>query len=419
MTRTRHLVAALLMVLVAPVAFAFPLTWTFREFQPNIPNGGRANTIAVKPGTPSVMIVASETGGLFRTSNEGLTWTHIDSLMPFAMGAVTYLSADPNIVITTANEGFLATNAGGIWRSTTADRRGPRPASAGAARSGGARFSASEISIAPDTQRIFVATSYGVSMSADNGATWTTSEPFPSGGASSVLALSGNVVLAGAPWSAIRRSTDGGVTWTSATTAPPGVSDMHAFGRSPFDAAHAYVVDQTTRLHVTEDAGMTWTPVAAAPTGGGGCGGIGFIKAIRTGTLVSTSLRLYFGNRCGLFRLAPPRITGTTRFSYGGAWTTLTLDHGDTRDLAFKRTRTIVRPVLLGTGRRPASHGRRRRDVDVHRRRRQRLQRIADHRGQGPVDRRRPQLPPLLRHAGQQQPGVHGRRRHLAECDLL
>ena len=198
MIRARHAVAALMLGLVAPGAFAFPLTWSFREFQPNIPNGGRANTIAVKPGNPSVMIVASETGGLFRTSNEGLTWKHIDTLMPFAMGAVTYLPADANIVIATANEGFLKTNAGGIWRSTDggfAWTQAPHPpAPAGLTTT---RFSASEISIAPDTQRIFVATSYGLSMSADNGATWTTSRPFPSGGVNSVVALSGNLVWLG------------------------------------------------------------------------------------------------------------------------------------------------------------------------------------------------------------------------------
>ena len=51
MIRTRHAIAALLSVLIAPVAFAFPLTWTLREFQPNIPQGGRANTIAVNPAT--------------------------------------------------------------------------------------------------------------------------------------------------------------------------------------------------------------------------------------------------------------------------------------------------------------------------------------------------------------------------------
>jgi hypothetical protein len=95
-----------------------PTTWQLTEFQPNVPNGGRANTIAVNPSDSRVMIVASETGGLFRTSDEGITWTHIDTLVPYAMFAVTYVPTAPNIVIATAGEGFLTQNAGGILRSS-------------------------------------------------------------------------------------------------------------------------------------------------------------------------------------------------------------------------------------------------------------------------------------------------------------
>lgn len=80
------------------------------------------------------------------------------------------------------------------------------------------------------------------------------------------------------------------------------------------------------------------------------CGGIGFVKAVRSPLAGRrSSLHLYFGNRCGLYRLTPSRIAGTNRFDYSGTWTAAMLDHGDTRDLAFKRTGRFVRPLLLGT----------------------------------------------------------------------
>ncbi len=348
MKRIYNTVAVLALVTLASAAQAFPITWQLTAFQPNIPNGGRANTITVHPSDSRVMIVASESGGLFRTGDEGITWAHIDSLTPYAMGAVAYVLTDPNIVIATASEGFLTQNAGGIWRSTDGGSTWAHIPDPPAPPGLSSRFSAGEISIAPDTGKIFIATSYGVSISADNGTTWTTSQPFPFSSANSVLALPGDLVLAGATWAGIKRSTDGGGTWTAATTAPTGVADMHAFGRSPFDGTHAYVVDQSTQLYVTEDAGVTWTAIASAPIGNGGCGGIAFIKALRR-FFPRGSLQLYFGNRCGLLRLSPPRIAGTTRFDYSGAWTALSLDHGDTRDLAFKRTGLIIRPLLLGT----------------------------------------------------------------------
>jgi len=104
-------------------------------------------------------------------------------------------------------------------------------------------------------------------------------------------------------------------------------------------------------LFVTEDAGATWTRITSAPTGGSGCGGISFVKATRSQLLRRTGVRdrlhLYFGNRCGLFFLTPPRIAGASRFDYSGAWTAATMDHGDTRDLAFSTNARLFAPSPL------------------------------------------------------------------------
>ena len=60
-------------------AAAFPISWSLVEFQPNVKNGGRADTIAVNPTNNAIMFVASESGGLFSTSDSGVTWHHVDS----------------------------------------------------------------------------------------------------------------------------------------------------------------------------------------------------------------------------------------------------------------------------------------------------------------------------------------------------
>lgn len=59
-----------------PVLVVFPALQcascsAVREYQPNVPQGGRAVTIAVHPTIPLQMYVASETGGLFSTTNGG------------------------------------------------------------------------------------------------------------------------------------------------------------------------------------------------------------------------------------------------------------------------------------------------------------------------------------------------------------
>ena len=332
-------------------AAAFPISWSLVEFQPNVKNGGRADTIAVNPTNNAIMFVASESGGLFSTSDSGVTWHHVDSFVLYYTAAIVYVPANPNILIATASDSFSATNeGGGIWRSTDSGASWTHVANPPAPPGVTTRFAAGEISIAPDTGKIYVSTAFGISISSDQGATWTPSTPFGSNGAYSVVAQKGNLIVAGNA-SGVVRSTDGGMSWAPATTGPGAIVDLHAFARSPFAANTLYAVNNTTKLFVSEDSGDTWTNIASAPPGGGGCGGITFVKPILSSLILPHAPRhmtLWFGNRCGLSRLPATQISGTTRFGYGGTWTASTLDHGDTRDLAFS-TGLSAAPILLGT----------------------------------------------------------------------
>jgi hypothetical protein len=71
------------LLFLAIAAFALPaqsqpIDWELEEFQPDIPNGGRANTIAVNPSDNHIMFVASEPGGLFKTTDGGMNWSHVE-----------------------------------------------------------------------------------------------------------------------------------------------------------------------------------------------------------------------------------------------------------------------------------------------------------------------------------------------------
>jgi hypothetical protein len=73
-------------------------------------------------------------------------------------------------------------------------------------------------------------------------------------------------------------------------------------------------------------------------------GGIGLIEAIRTPIPRDRCV-------CASAIAAVAALASTHRGHHApstAAWTALTLDHGDTRDLAFA-TGQFVRPVLLGT----------------------------------------------------------------------
>jgi len=328
-----------------PSEAKFVTIWRLSENQAAIKQGGRANTIAINPTDVNQMFVASESGGLFRSIDRGAHWKHVDSLPVIFTQAVVFVPTNPNILLVSAQADFKANNGGGVWRSadggvTWNQMQLTVPNFPG-------RLNAHEISIMPGSGTIVVGTSQGVFLSTDTGLTWTFSNVFNAGNRTvfAVLATP-NRIYAGGP-SGVRIATGPGFsTWASPVLDPggnAGIWDIHAFGRSPLSSSHAFVVNGATDLFRTEDGGNIWTVIPSAPPGGGGCGGISFIKAVNRFVSNRRFIDLYYGNRCWLHRLAAP-VSGTTA-NYTGTWQRSEIDHADTRDLAFVNEV----PELLGT----------------------------------------------------------------------
>jgi photosystem II stability/assembly factor-like uncharacterized protein len=339
------------LVFLALAAFAVPaqselIDWELAEFQPDIPFGGRANTIAVNPSDNHIIFVASESGGLFKTTDGGISWSHVDTLGAYYTSAVAYVTSD--ILLATTTDRFSTGNdGGGIWRSTDGGVNwshiaNPAPVSAPW------RFKANKISIAPDTGHIYVATSWGVLESNDQGINWDLKTPFGNFEVSSVAAQKGNVVIAStfdsrASIQNVARSDDGGANW-SGTNFPVPILDIHALAASPVDAKTFYAYGDPD-FYVSEDGGANWSKIV--PTFSRGpqdwCGGIGFVKPLAT-----PDLTLWLGNRCDVAQLVPSKISGTSHFDYSGSVTVSTVDHPDSRDMAFG-TQTPFTPILLAT----------------------------------------------------------------------
>ena len=199
--------------------------------------GGRIEAIAVTPGRTSTIYAGAGIGGLWKSINNGTTWTPVfDKESTASIGAVAVAASDPNIVWVGTGEVLMARSsyAGtGIYKSTDA---GAHWTNMGLAES----HHIAQVVIHPrDPNRVWVAVigrqysesdERGVYRTTDGGATWQRAL-FVNGRAGAIdltLDPSNPDVLYASMWDRSRKawgqtpngpgsgaykSIDGGVTW--------------------------------------------------------------------------------------------------------------------------------------------------------------------------------------------------------------
>lgn len=105
---------------LAPSTTITPMSaWTY--LGPNNA-GGRSRAVAIQPGNPNVMLASGVSGGIFRSTNAGLTWTPMDDAMQnMAVVAIEFAPGNPNIVYAGTGEGYFnadAVRGDGVFKST-------------------------------------------------------------------------------------------------------------------------------------------------------------------------------------------------------------------------------------------------------------------------------------------------------------
>src|SRR5262245_28953044 len=89
------------------------------------PRGGRVTAVAGVPSQPQTFYMGAASGGVFRTTNSGQSWTPItDGKVPVAsIGAITVAESDPNIIYVGTGSDGLRSNVStgrGVYKSTDA-----------------------------------------------------------------------------------------------------------------------------------------------------------------------------------------------------------------------------------------------------------------------------------------------------------
>ncbi len=344
-------------------------TGSAREFQPDTQVGGRAVAIAVRPGDAKRMLVASESGGMFSTSDGGKTWSRVSGFPRFGPRDIAFAPGNANVVIATTNADFRVTVTP-IWRSTdggvtwsavptgtpiAGSRCTDRPSGHG-------------IGFEPGSSNVFAGTDCGLAVSTDLGAKWThkvldASVTVNSGKTqdrvlSAIARKGGQVNVAAA--SGLWYSTTSGSSWTKSSGPASGLDSVtHAFAASPNYSGHLVHIGrpdasgETASVYLSSDGGAKWVAVWSTPAEENRPP---FVRATKAAS-GAPYFDVYIGDGTTLIRKTwvsiPPSAPcsggllpcGETLLPYGTS-TQLTVDHADPSDVAFDAAGV---PILLAT----------------------------------------------------------------------
>ncbi|MET0398399.1 MAG: hypothetical protein ABW277_16495 [Longimicrobiaceae bacterium] len=314
---------------------------------PRVPQGGRAVAIAVSQSSAMRLVVATESGGLFRSFNGGVSFQHLDGFPTLFAVDVAMASLDHKTVIATAQDDFASVSGGGIWRSTDGGSSWKRPVGWPPAGCGG-RPGAGGISHMPLTRTFHVATDCGLAVSTDDGATFTTTPLDPANPKLfSVLVVNRTTGVAAdnrrtwflhnGQWTPSLGGPDVGRTFTP-----------HAFA-SPWWAAENifYHAGRDRRLWVSTTSGGAWRLMLThCDTLPHGCGNREpFVRVGRGLDGDPTHLDVYYGDGFTIWRQA---VTVTVPGGHLADWRQPThMDHRDPADIAF--TPGFIEPLMLAT----------------------------------------------------------------------
>ena len=266
---------------VAATSAVPTLTAAFKDVNPNMSDldatdpdgasGGRVNGLASVVGNRRTFYAASEWGGLYKTTDNGLTWAHLDNHLPQVTWDVEVDPSDERKVYATSfydgrqagtRSGINVSDDGGAtWKHPSS---AVTPASFNCAASRGSEPSAFGISVRPDaTNTVFVGTNCGIARSSNAGSTWKFIDPTPATPAKDVwdvVAQAGGVIdICGDDGH--MRSLNNGATWSANNLPPPFAGMPCSLAVSPDEpyVLFAAVATNGQTVFESDDGGATWT----------------------------------------------------------------------------------------------------------------------------------------------------------------
>ena len=312
---------------------------------PRVNQGGRAIAIAVSQSDGKRILVATASGGLFRTFDGGVSFQHLDAFPNYLPLDVAIASLDPNIMIATGQDDFRKISGGGIWRSTDGGASWKRPIGWPPATSGSscsARPWARGISHMPLTRTFYVATDCGIAVSQDNGASFSMVVLNPAQPKVRGVFVINRTTGVAEDDSRLWFLNNG--MWQMSTGGPDSLVEFSFQNfASPWwtGLPIIYHMGMDREVYFTTDGGANWVKMATPPHGGGREKHIGIGRGLDGDP---THFDIYFGDGFTIWREALTTAVpgGSNQWKQPQA-----MDHRDPADIAF--TPGYEKPYMLAT----------------------------------------------------------------------
>ncbi len=320
--------------------------------RPNIPNSGRAVSISVETDDNNIM-VASETGGLFRSRDKGKNWTHVSGSTTFRYSDLTYLDFEKGTIIATARVDSRPQSGGGIWRSTDEGSTWKRVSITTPNAACLTNITGYCLSVDNVRERVWAGTSCGLAYSDNAGLTWTFQPVVTGYNNDKTYSVKTPdtariVIMTDA---GIKVSNDAGLTFSNPMTGIPNArwAGVHnQIDVAPNDANHLYWAfnyipngDSVSYhgLYQSVDFGANWKSVIADQAGANRAPFVRTSFSMKGG---SGTYDVYWGDGSCALRMA---TADTGSIGSLTAWTSLVFDHCDPSDLGFEKDDAT--PLLL------------------------------------------------------------------------
>ncbi|NUQ10851.1 MAG: glycosyl hydrolase [Gemmatimonadaceae bacterium] len=249
--------------------------------------GGRSVAVTGIPSQPLTYFAGYTGGGLWRTDDAGLTWRNVSDgfFRTGSVGAIAVAPSDPNVIYVGMGEhavrGQSSTYGDGVYRSSDQGRTWTHAGLAATRQISAVRVHPTNpdlVYVAAQGERWKGTPDRGIYRSTDGGKSWAQvlkGENLTSGASDLSMDASNPRILyaafwdhqrvpwhvrSGGPGSGLWKSTDGGDTWTRLREGLPALMGKIGVAVSPANPERVYAIIEAEAggLYRSDDAGKTW-----------------------------------------------------------------------------------------------------------------------------------------------------------------